>query len=383
MSPFIQQAHGLERSTACIPTFDHGLHRFVYVDPPVNKFGERVQLNQVYLLRKKGGIHWEYYCPCPPPSDKPGIPARCWEVQQLTSRYFGNVYIGCGRTNQRCTWKICLNRIYAAQDRQGRRFQPAEADNDGLSVVQNLPSQQQTPGMQAMHKDVEIQSQESSSSQGSSVPSDAMDHDFENEKFDEAVVRLMQELQVTQVPFPQLSEEELAQWFRELKLSERAATASNPDARGNEMVWNEIEGEWQLPAHSYEELCAAFAAYDDVLVTPDGSIHFIPKSPQAEVTIAEDPSQHEANTSKMDWEDNEVTLILETPSIDPKVDVSEVKEMFIDLTLDEYLLASSSRKPIVRYLSPLDLTVAEPLDLQGDIEMSGAGTSTDPYEFSQ
>ncbi|KAJ3765126.1 hypothetical protein FB446DRAFT_795369 [Lentinula raphanica] len=310
MSPFIQQPHSLERSKACIPTFNHGLHRFVYVDPPVNKFGERVQLTQVYLLRKKGGIHWEYYCPCAPPPDQPGIPARTWEVQQTWSRYYGNVYLGCGRTNQRCTWKICLNRIYAAQDRQGRQFRPSdEVDSDNLDAVQNLPTQHQTLGTPAMSIDAEVPSQQSPSSQDSSVPSDATDHDFEDEKFDKAFVQLMQELQVTQVPFPRLSEEELAQWFRQLKLSELtgdSATAPNPDARGDEMVWNDIEGEWQLPAHSYEELCAAFAGYDDVLVTPDGSIHFIPKSPQAEVTISKDSSPGvESNTAgKLDWEDN-------------------------------------------------------------------------------
>ncbi|KAJ3835327.1 hypothetical protein F5878DRAFT_644428 [Lentinula raphanica] len=358
MSPFIQQPHSLERSKACIPTFDHGLHRFVYVDPPVNKFGDRVQLTQVYLLRKKGGIHWEYYCPCAPPPDQPGIPARTWEVQQTWSRYYGNVYLGCGRTNQRCTWKICLNRIYAAQDRQGRQSRPSdEVDSDNLDAVQDLPTQHQTLGTPAMSIDAEVPSQQSPSSQDSLVPSDATDHDFEDEKFDEAFVQLMQELQVTQVPFPRLSEEELAQWFRQLKLSELtgdSATAPNPDARGDEMVWNDIEGEWQLPAHSYEdfarivELCAAFAGYDDVLVTPDGSIHFIPKSPQAEGT----------NTAgKLDWEDN----------------VSEDDQMVVDLTLDEYPLAS--RKPV-------DLTVEEPQE-RGDIGISGAGTSTDPYEFIQ
>ncbi|KAJ3769794.1 hypothetical protein FB446DRAFT_791044 [Lentinula raphanica] len=201
--------------------------------------------------------------------------------------------------------------------------------------------------MRVMCQDLDLQSQQSSSSQGSSVLSDATDHDFENKKFDKAFVQLMQELQVTQVPFPRLSEEELAQWFQQLKLT----TASNPDTRGDEMVWNEIEGEWQLPAHSYE------------------------------VTIAEDSSQDQANTSQLDWEGNELTLISETPSINPKVDVSENKEMCVDLMLDEDLPAPS-QKPIICYFSPMDLTVEEPLE-QGDLEISGAGTSEDPYEFYQ
>ncbi|KAJ3728659.1 hypothetical protein C8R42DRAFT_716555 [Lentinula raphanica] len=183
MSPFIQQPHSLERSAACIPTFDHGLHQFVYVDP------KEVYIGSITVLA------------------------------------------------------LLLKTDLVSQPVPGRlRRSPLDTLATYILAVVGLINAVtgKAPGMQVMRQDADLQSQQSSSSQGSSVPSDATDHDFENEKFDEAFVQLMQELQVTQVPFPQLSEEELAQWFRQLKLSEHSATAPNPDARGDEMVWNDV-----------------------------------------------------------------------------------------------------------------------------------------------
>ncbi|KAJ3766630.1 hypothetical protein FB446DRAFT_757520 [Lentinula raphanica] len=216
----------------------------------------------------------------------------------------------------------------------------------------------------------------------------------------------MQQLQITgQLPFPQYSEQELAEWLGQLRLNGPGlgedAAKTNLDLRNNQMVWNELEEEWQLPAHAYEEMLAAFAGQDDVLVTPDGVIHYIPK--ESEATVTKNSSGNDTDTDEMGWGDNEITLIGTTESsmsdtvksqnMSSKIhlDVTpmptaessssiDANSMFIDLTLDEDF-TPPSQKHVVRYLSPVDLTMdLEDLEVYSeDVEIFGAGTIAEPY----
>ncbi|KAJ3831368.1 hypothetical protein EV361DRAFT_948315 [Lentinula raphanica] len=413
MAPFIQQPHCLYYSPARIPTFDHGLRQTVFVRPPVNRFGDRVPLKKFRFLRKAGGMRWEYYCDCTPPADKPGVPMHCYEVTKLTSPYYGNVYLACGKTNHRCNWKIRLNKIYKAHDVE-ISIRPSNIhEGDSTSSSDDLPSQL-AEGSQAENKDADAQSPASSPC-GPSVPLNAEDRDFDDEKFNEAFDQLMAQLQITEgVPsnppqlseqelaellkdleitggipsnLPQLSEQELAELLKELALND-GNTAADPDvpaSQNNQMVWNEIEEEWELPAHAYEELCAAFAGQDDVLVTPDGSIHYIPKDSQGSVDAHSDANGGDANDDEdMRWEDDDVTLIESSTSSIEKAKSSTPlgqDDMFVDLMIDDFnYLPSSSRKPIVRYLSPVDLTMEEPSEK--GFETFGTGTSVDPFDFT-
>ncbi|KAH7879998.1 uncharacterized protein C8R40DRAFT_1066135 [Lentinula edodes] len=52
--------------------------------------------------------------PMYPLANTPGIPARCYEVKKQGSRYFGRVYLGCGKTRQRCQWKVRLDLVFSA-----------------------------------------------------------------------------------------------------------------------------------------------------------------------------------------------------------------------------------------------------------------------------
>ncbi|KAJ3777269.1 hypothetical protein FB446DRAFT_784351 [Lentinula raphanica] len=292
---FIQQPYSVTPDPACISTFDHGLGRTVYVHPPVDRFGQRVPLRQVWLLRRVGGIKWEYYCPCPPPENRPGIPARCYEVHKTSSPYFGNVYLGCGKTRQRCDWRVRLDLVYLAQDQQGHPQQFPDTDDLDGDHASAAPLAAEQSGSQ--DNEAEIQRR-------SSAPIDANDSDFEDKKFDDAFAQLMQQLQISGqlTAFPQYSEHELAEWLGELRLN------------GLE----EDEEEWQLPAHLYEEMLAAFAGQDDVLVTPDGVIHYIPKDPEA--TVAENSTSDVADGDGLGWGDNETTLIEMT---DPSTDLAD------------------------------------------------------------
>ncbi|KAJ3756660.1 hypothetical protein EV360DRAFT_84758 [Lentinula raphanica] len=424
MPSFIQQPYGVSAHPACIPTFDHGLGHTVYVRPPVDRFGQRIRLRQVWLLRRAGGIKWEYYCPCPPPKNQPGIPARCYEVRQTTSPYFGNVYLGCGKTRQRCDWRVRLDLVYQAQDQQGHSQQSLGTDDldddDGPApIAAQQPNQNNDAGVPPCP----------SSRQNSTAPADAKDTDFEDQKFDEAFAQLMQQLQITgQLPFPQYSEQELAEWLGQLRLNGPGlgedAAKTNLDLRNNQMVWNELEEEWQLPAHAYEEMLAAFAGQDDVLVTPDGVIHYIPK--ESEATVTKNSSGNDTDTDEMGWGDNEITLIgttessmsdsacqlvlfsstgIETsfyPAVKSQnmsskihLDVTpmptaessssiDANSMFIDLTLDEDF-TPPSQKHVVRYLSPVDLTMdLEDLEVYSeDVEIFGAGTIAEPKAPAQ
>ncbi|KAJ3966395.1 hypothetical protein EV361DRAFT_872430 [Lentinula raphanica] len=394
MPSFIQQPYGVSADPACIPTFDHGLGRTVYVRPPVDRFGQRVQLRQVWLLRRVGGIKWEYYCPCPPPGNSSGIPARCYEVKQPSSPYFGNVYLGCVR----------LDLVYQAQDQQGHPQQfPDTNDLDDDRGSGPLAAQPSIQNNDAGILPCPL------SPQNSSAPVDANDADFEDQKFDEAFAQLMQQLQITgELPFPQYSEQELAEWLGRLRLNGPGlgedAISTNSGSQNNQMVWNELEEEWQLPAHAYEalEMLAAFAGQDDVLVTTDGVIHYIPK--ESEVTAAENSSGNNTDSDEMSWGDNEITLIettgpfmSETPKSQntsskiqrdvtpmPATESSttvDAKSMFIDLTLDEDF-TPPSQKHVVRYLSPVDLTMdcedSDSVYSWQDVEILGSGTSAEP-----
>ncbi|KAJ3765559.1 hypothetical protein FB446DRAFT_830650 [Lentinula raphanica] len=406
MPSFIQQPYGLSADPACIPTFDHGLGRTVYVRPPVDRFGQRVRLRQVWLLRRVGGIKWEYYCPCPPPENRPGIPARCYEVRQTSSPYFGNVYLGCGKTRQRCDWRVRLDLVYQAQDQQGHPQQFPGTDD--------LDDDDHDPALLAAQPS--IQNDDAGilprplSRQNSSAPVDANDADFEDQKFDEAFAQLMQQLQITgQMPFSQYSEQELAEWLGRLRLNDPGlgedAISTDSGSQNNQMVWNELEEEWQLPAHAYEdlEMLAAFAGQDDVLVTPDGVIHYIPKEP--EVTAAENSSSNNTDSDGMSLGDNESAwkfVLFSSTSIEAGFDPApesqntsskiqrdvtpmpatefDAKSMFIDLTLDEDF-TPPSQKHVVRYLSPVDLT----MDYEDSgsvcsqhINILGSGTSAEP-----
>ncbi|KAJ3963880.1 hypothetical protein EV361DRAFT_943203 [Lentinula raphanica] len=397
MPPFIQQPHSLYYSPARIPTFDHGLQQTVFVRPPVNGFGARVKLTQFWLLRKAGGVKWEYYCSCTPPADRPGIPVRFYDVKKKTSPYFGNVYLGCGKTkkHERCQWKIRLDKIYKAHDVEIRICPSVTSDgdsegpsvtSDGDSESPSTPSTQLVEGSHIENEDANVRSPVSSP-RGPSAPLNAEDRDFDDEQFNEAFTRLMAQLQITgELPpsYPPFSEQELAELLEQLGLNkEEAAADASSDPQSNEMVWNETDQEWQLPTHAYEELCAAFAGQDDVLVTPDGAIHYIPKgeSQASDMAIAEDTTTGEGDRDDdMGWADDETTLMDER-GLDPKADYSDPSEkdgMFVDLTLDAD--QPSSRKPIVRFLSPIDLTMEE--SSQDGMEIFGAGTSAEPYEFA-
>ncbi|KAJ3774258.1 hypothetical protein FB446DRAFT_729667 [Lentinula raphanica] len=286
-------------------------------------------------------------------------------------------------------WKIRLDKIYKAQDVE-LLIRPSDTSDGDSESSSDLPAKPEE-GSHIENKDTESDVRSPASPpRGPSAPLDAEDHDFDNVQFDEAFAQLMAQLQITgELPssFPPFSEQELADLLEQLGLNgEDPAAPNSSDPPSHQMVWNEMEEEWQLPAHAYEELRAAFAGQDDVLVTPDGEIHYIPKSPQSSApVVAEEARISEDNADDMCWEDNETTLIEEHgPS--SKASTSELPkssdsqdDMFIDLTLDEER-QPTRRKEIVRFFSPIDLTMDELS--QDKLQIFGAGTCAEPYEFS-
>ncbi|KAJ3862315.1 hypothetical protein EV359DRAFT_65742 [Lentinula novae-zelandiae] len=228
----------LDVNPACIPTFDHGLLQQVYVELPCNQLGQQIPLEQFWRLQKPGGLKWEYYCPCTPPSGTPGIPARCYDVKKQTSPFFGRVYLGCGKTKQRCQWKVRLDQVFAAAAARPPEFPDSEEFEDSFNDEFAL-----------LMDELQIKDREmttpviSTGIPGSDVGGafvklfNGLDLSKDESSF----------LQGNATTLPQLTEEEVAQILSELTLDE-----------GHQMV-------------------AFFAGQDNVHVSLDGAIHFNPK----------------------------------------------------------------------------------------------------------
>ncbi|KAJ3927529.1 MAG: hypothetical protein NXY57DRAFT_1042344 [Lentinula lateritia] len=370
MHPLIQQKFRLEADPACIPTFDHGLRQQVYVELPCDQYGQQIPLKQFWRLRKPGGLKWEYYCPCTPLADTPGIPARCYEVKKQGSYYFGRVYLGCGKTRQRCQWKVRLDQVFSAaaarppvSSDESDFPDPVEFDDsfnnefaqlmDELDIRDNGVTLQTisrgTPGSEAGENFAKLFG--------------GLDLNEDERAF----------LQGNVTASPQLTEEEMAQILSELTLNE-GRTGSSVQANPPTMVWNEEEGEWQLSTAVYEELVAFFAGQDDVRVSLDGAIHFNP-----EWATEEDACNGELTAAVLHDDDDEMgdTTLVETspPKLgdDMVIDLtaieetsySKVQHMYIDLT-GEGFPRRGKQKP-----SPQGMKS----------EFPGCGTFEDPYEL--
>ncbi|KAJ4491425.1 hypothetical protein C8J55DRAFT_557011 [Lentinula edodes] len=410
MPPLIQQKFRLDADPTCIPTFDHGLLQQVYVELPCDRYGQQIPLKQFWRLRKPGGLKWEYYCPCTPPADTPGIPARCYEVKKESSRYFGRVYLGCGKTRQRCQWKVRLDLVFSAV----------------AARTPALPNEQEFPDSETfddtfnnefaqLMDELRIAGNETTPlpPPSTGIPGSEAGENF-NKLFGDLSLS-EDELQFLQghPTLPQVTEEEMAQILSELTLNEGAGLpASSTQANPANMVWNEEEEEWQLPTPIYEEMLAFFAGQDDVRVSLDGSIHFNPEW-AAKRDTSEGQSTTAIHDDSSDETSGDTTLVEISPELwgdDMTVDtdITAVKGasqqskaqlmMYLDLTGEDFprkgkqkLASLPPDHEMFVDLTQLTCPMLSSTLFTADIdptyiewfagELSGSGTFEDPFEL--
>ncbi|KAJ4478009.1 hypothetical protein C8R41DRAFT_869503 [Lentinula lateritia] len=396
MSTFIQQPFHLVHHPGCIPTFDHGLRQTVYVNIPTDQFGERVSIEHIWRLRRLGGIHWEYYCNCTPPQNSPGVPARSYDVKKPSSPYFGRTYLGCGKTKKRCQWKVRLDQIFTAAKAHRRisptppasptesEFPDSEQFDDSFndSFTQAL-AELEIKGSQAsiQPSSVEqpiLQDDNAFGKLLGGVPLSEEEHDTSAQKaagnvvgdgtLSEEIAEAIRELAIGNSEGNATLSTELEQGLCNLTLSD------NEGLDNMHMIWNEAEGEWQLPVAAYQELVAAFAGQDDVYVAPDGTVHFIPDyAPEntlsegitgdneysgdelGDLTLVDalmnvGSDEFKLTPKPFNADDMDVDLAVELPS----------KYLSLDLTVEES--SSPAAQPEVRQCGYIDLTAGEFFD---------------------
>ncbi|KAJ3927609.1 MAG: hypothetical protein NXY57DRAFT_1042278 [Lentinula lateritia] len=374
MHPLIQQKFCLEVDPACIPTFDHSLCQQIYVELPCDRYGQKIPLKQFWRLRKPGGLKWEYYCPCTPVADTPGIPARCYEVKKQGSYYFGHVYLGCGKMRQCCQWKG-LPLLIPFQVRLDQVFSAAAAHPPVSSDESEFPdpvefddsfNEEFAQLMDELHiRDNGVTLQTISRGTPGSGAGENFAKLFGGLDLNENERAF---LQGNATASPQLTEEEMAQILSELTLND-GRMGSSVQANPATMVWNEEDGEWQLSTAVYEELVAFFAGQDDVHVSLDGEIHFNPQW-----ATEEDASNAEIMAATLNDDDDETgdTTLVETSPLE-----SGAQHMYVDLTTEDFPRKEKLASLPQDHEMFVDLT--QPTCLDG--ELSGHGTFEDPYEL--
>ncbi|KAJ3890405.1 hypothetical protein GG344DRAFT_77910 [Lentinula edodes] len=389
MSTFIQQPFHLVYRPGCIPTFDHGLRQTVYVNIPTDQFGERVSIEHIWRLRRLGGIHWEYYCNCTPPQNSPGVPARCYDVKKPSSPYFGRTYLGCGKTKKRCQWKVRLDQIFTAAKAHRRIFPtpPASPTESEFPDSEQFDDSFNDSFTQAL-AELEIKGSQASIPPPSSVEQPILQGDNTFGKLLGDVPLSKEELAFFQTDDTKAIRElaignsegnatlstELEQGLRNLTLSDNEVATLYAGLDNMHMIWNEAEGEWQLPVAAYQELVAAFAGQDDVYVAPDGTVHFIPDyAPEntlsdgiagdneysgdelGDLTLVDTLMDVGSDEFKLtprpfNADDMDIDLAVELPS----------KYPYLDLTVEES--SSPAAQPEVWQCGYIDLTAGEFFD---------------------
>ncbi|KAJ4479672.1 hypothetical protein C8J55DRAFT_560826 [Lentinula edodes] len=452
MSTFIQQPFHLVHHPGCIPTFDHGLRQTVYVNIPTDQFGEPVSIEHIWRLRRLGGIHWEYYCNCTPPQNPPGVPARCYDVKKPSSPYFGRTYLGCGKTKKRCQWKVRLDQIFTAAKAHRRisptppasptksEFPDSEQFDDSFndSFTQALaeleikgsqasiqPSSVEQPILQddnAFGKllgGVPLSEEELAFLQTDDTSAEkAAGNVVGDGTLSEEIAEAIRELAIGNSEGNATLSTELEQGLRNLTLSDNEVATLYAGLDNMHMIWNEAEGEWQLPVAAYQELVAAFAGQDDVYVAPDGTVHFIPDyAPEntlsegitgdneysgdelGDLTLVDalmnvGSDEFKLTPKPFNADDMDVDLAVELPS----------KYLSLDLTVEES--SSPAAQPEVRQCGYIDLTAGEFFDrgkrklvslpeghkmyvdltlggsLPHEITTPGSGTFEDPFDLT-
>ncbi|KAJ3891733.1 hypothetical protein GG344DRAFT_76655 [Lentinula edodes] len=388
MPPLIQQKFRLEADPACIPTFDHGLLQQVYVELPRDRYGQQIPLKQFWHLRKPGGLKWEYYCPCTPLANTPGIPARCYEVKKQGSRYFGRVYLGCGKTKQRCQWKVRLDLVYSAA--------AAAARHPVASNESEFPDPEE---FDESFNDEFAQLMDELHIRDNGLTLQANAREAPGSEVGENFAKLFSGLDLTEderaylqastMTSPQLTEEGVVQILSELTLNESGS--SSLQANPATMVWNEEDGEWQLSTAVYEELVAFFAGQDDVHVSLDGAIHFNPtwateENASDEELMAVAPNDDGddgtgditlVETSPLELGDNEIIDLTEAEG----PFYSKVQHMYVDLTAEDFPRREKRKLASLPQDHEMFVDLTQPTCPILSEEVSGRGTFEDPYKL--
>ncbi|KAJ3751845.1 hypothetical protein EV360DRAFT_75860 [Lentinula raphanica] len=220
---FVQQPHSAEITPLGIPTFDHGVERRVYRYWPLDRTQRPIPVDLLWLFRKRHLDQWDVFCDCTPLPGTLGIPARIWTVKQPHSRFFGLTFIGCGRTNRhRCAFKACLNDIYKSVLALGPfpnpNYPPLPA-----------PPPPPPPAIEPFQSEVDS---------SSPIPSS---------------------------PLPSMA-------------SVQSPKPASPEPVDPQEIFDQIWAAFQEYDENpvQQELVQLFAGQHDVIVTPDGSIHYEP-----------------------------------------------------------------------------------------------------------
>ncbi|KAH7872442.1 uncharacterized protein C8R40DRAFT_1071675 [Lentinula edodes] len=371
MPPFIQQKFSLTADSASIVTFDHGLLRPVHVELPVNKYSQRVPLNQFWRLRRVGGLKWEYFCSCPPPGNTPGIPARCYTVNKQGSRFNGRTYLGCGKTRQRCLWKADARPPAEPEFPDPEEFN--EEFNEEFAQLMN---------------DLQIQEAQSNAQLPTSpklTEIEELGKDFGKLLGDVPLAPSEQALLQSDTCRGVASQ--ISAEFNKLMEDLTISTAELISQGVEPMIWNAIAEEWQLSEADYNGLVAYFAGQDDVFVSRDGCIHYIPAPELAFEDSAVDNSIPDLSQNS----DDELGVEALSPELNDK-------NMHLDIEMErsdspEEALPSQRKKKVASLPSDhpmfIDLTLTLELDQMKlsnhktfeEMEISGCGTSAEPYEI--
>ncbi|KAJ3765128.1 hypothetical protein FB446DRAFT_709716 [Lentinula raphanica] len=299
---FIHQPHSIEITPLGIPTYDHGLQRRVYRYWPLDRAQRPVPIKRLWAIRKYHLDEWEIFCDCTPLPGTFGIPARIWTISQTTSRFYGRTFIGCGK--HRCTFKACLDDIYTSVLALGQFPNP------------NYPPPPTPPTPPATNVPLHPEINRSSPLPSSPLPS--ADNNGAS------------------IPSPEPASQELV----------------DPQAIFDE-IWAAFQEYDENPVQ--QELVQLFAGQRDVIITPDGAIHFDPDLfPQNDASTLDQgirngpavpSSTSEENIDELyEGVDGDITLVdIDLNDINGDVGKGKLK--------DEYVLPGNGTK-----VKPYDLT---------------------------
>ncbi|KAJ3765543.1 hypothetical protein FB446DRAFT_794946 [Lentinula raphanica] len=256
----IQQPHSVNITPLGIPTFDHGRQQQVYRYWPLDQSQMPIPVQRLWLYKRQRPDEWDIFCDCTPLPGTFGTAARIWTVRQPSSNFFNLTFVGCGRTRHRCAFRAGLDQIYQSVLALG------PFPNPNYPPPPTPPPPPPPPAMPAVPAAGPAQqlppvpfplALDPSSPLPESSPPSTEDHPLDSDPASGS----------PRTPDPQEIFEEIWAALQEYQ--------EDPAHQGGVSFDSAISLQ-SLTASVLLELAQLFAGQPDVIVTPDGAIHYEP-----------------------------------------------------------------------------------------------------------
>ncbi|KAJ3817676.1 hypothetical protein F5880DRAFT_1618067 [Lentinula raphanica] len=334
----IQQPHSVNITPLGIPTFDHGRQQRVYRYWPLDQSQMPIPVQRLWLYKRQRPDEWDIFCDCTPLPGTFGTAARIWTVRQPSSNFFNLTFVGCGRTRHRCAFRAGLDQIYQSVLALG------PFPNPNYPPPPTPPPPPPPPAMPAVPAAAPAQqvppvpfplALDPSSPLPSSPPS-TEDHLLNSDPASGS----------PKTPDPQEIFEEIWAALQEYQ--------EDPAHQGG-VSFDSATSLQSLTASVLSELAQLFAGQPDVIVTPDGAIHYEPDLFLKNAPLSQGNASGSGgstsinNENDQDWfsSDGDVTLV--------DIEHNDVKAAISDgLVKTERILHGDGTQA-----QPYDLTTAE------------------------